>query len=225
MAETRGVDALERALTLLDCFDSRTPALPLAELSRRSGLYKSTILRLAVSLERFGYLARKADGRFQLGPAAWRLGAAYRNGFDIGEIIRPELALLAESTCETASFYVREGENRVCLFRCEPVRAIRHSILEGSRLPLASGASGHVLRAFSGDQPSGPLEARVRSQGFAISRGERDPEVAALAVPLLDQAGALRGALALSGLVTRFSDEAVGRWTALLRAAQTRIQP
>ena len=51
-----GVDAVERALTLLDAFNGGDSALPLKELSQRSGLTKTTILRLAVSLERFGYL-------------------------------------------------------------------------------------------------------------------------------------------------------------------------
>ena len=47
MAEAKGVEAVDRALKLLDCFEISDHSLTLAELSRRSGFYKSTILRIA----------------------------------------------------------------------------------------------------------------------------------------------------------------------------------
>ena len=75
MADDSGVSAVERALSLLDAFNELDYALTLADLARRTGLYKSTILRLAESLQRMGYLKRLADGSFQLGAAPLRLGA------------------------------------------------------------------------------------------------------------------------------------------------------
>ena len=82
--------------------------LSLAALAEKTGFYKSTILRLAASLERFGYLAREPGGLYRLGPSLWRLGSLYRRSFDLGEHLRPELRRLVEATTETASFYVRE---------------------------------------------------------------------------------------------------------------------
>ncbi|HQD16111.1 MAG TPA: helix-turn-helix domain-containing protein, partial [Ottowia sp.] len=74
MATEKGVEAVERALSLLDAIPgSGKPSLSLHELSLATGFYKSTILRLTVSLERFGYLRRRDDGRFELGPACARL--------------------------------------------------------------------------------------------------------------------------------------------------------
>lgn len=205
MRDGRGVEAVERAFTLLDCFDASGTALSLAELARRSGLYKSTILRLAVSLERFGLMLRQPDGRYRLGPTTWRLGSAYRASFALAETIRPELRHLSEATGETASFYVREGDGRVCLYRHEPTRSIRHAVVEGARLPLDRGAAGHVLRAFGADAKAG--DAAIRDLGFGMSLGERDPEVAAIAAPVFCPSGTLSGALALSGLVTRFGED------------------
>ena len=201
LAEQR-VEAVERALSLLDSFREGDDALKLAQLADRTGLYKSTILRLAASLERFGYLVRGADGRFRLGPSLWRLGSLYRLGFGLGEHIRPELRRLADATGETASYYVREGDSRVCLYRVNSPRAARHHLNEGDRLPMAGGAGAHVLRAWSGDAK--PSDSTIRKQGFAISLGERDADVAAVAVPLLDRRGALQGALTVSGLIARF---------------------
>ena len=195
------VDAVERALMLLDCFGVEDRSLSLAQLAERSGLYKSTILRLASSLERFGYLLRGEDGRYRLGPTLWRLGSAYRLGFDMAEHIRPELRRLVEVTGETASFYVREGDARVCLYRLNSPRAVRHHLEEGQRLPLNGGASAKILLAW-GD---GGNKA-VREAGYAVSLGERDPDIAAVAVPVLSAQRQLRGALAVSGLITRFGE-------------------
>ena len=64
-----GVAAVDRALSILAAFEDGNRQLELAELARRTGLYKSTLLRLAVSLERGGMLRRGADGAFQIGRA------------------------------------------------------------------------------------------------------------------------------------------------------------
>lgn len=221
VAETKGVEAVDRALKILDCFDVGTHELSLAELSRTTGFYKSTILRLAVSLERFGYLTRDEAGLFRLGSAAWRLGSAYRENFDLAEVLRPELQTLCDITNETASFYIREGDCRICLYRAEPERAIRHSITEGASMPLTHGASGKLLLAFSGGETA--QAAEIRSHGSCVSLGERDPEVAAVSVPLLAQSGRLVGALAVSGLITRITTKRQKTLTEALKKSQARL--
>lgn len=215
------VEAVERALAILDAFNAAQPKRMLAELAAATGLYKSTILRIAGSLERFGYLLRQADGAWRLGPALGRLGTVYRIGFDLAEVVRPELGRLVEATRETASFYVREGDSRVCLYRQNSPQAARHHLDEGAQLPLIAGASARILTAFT--QPEDPAGAAVRAQGHTVSLGERDPLVAAVSVPVFDGTGGFRGALAVSGLIARFDAPARERALALLRDAAARL--
>lgn len=204
-----GVDAVERGLAILSAFQEGAQGLSLAELSRRTGLYKSTILRIAASLEAKRFLARGTDGVFRLGPELWRLGSLYRRSFDLGEYVRPVLRSLVADTQETASFYVRDGDQRICLYRLNSPRAARHHLDEGVRLPLDQGAAGRVLSAYGrAAQPRSSRAEQLRAAGFAVSRGERDPEVGAVAVPVVDSAGSLRGALSVSTLLTRLNDEA-----------------
>jgi DNA-binding IclR family transcriptional regulator len=196
MSEPR-VESVERALSLLEAFASDRTALSLAELAEETGLYKSTILRLSASLIRFGYLRRGADGRFRLGPALWRLGALYRRGYELDERIRPALRRLVASTNETASFYVIDADERLCLFRENSPAPLRHHLDEGARLSLRAGAAGHVLAAWGlGDSAA---RMRLRADGGYISVGERNPDLAALAAPVFDGRGTLLGALSLSG--------------------------
>ena len=149
MSENR-VDAVERALLILDSFKEGEDSLTLAAMAERTSLYKSTILRLAGSLERFGYLVRDSGGVYHLGPSLWRLGSLYRRSFDLGGHIRPELRRIVQATSETAAFYVREGKERVCLYRVNSPRSVRHHLDEGVRLPLNRGAAGRVLLAYDG---------------------------------------------------------------------------
>jgi DNA-binding IclR family transcriptional regulator len=216
------VEAVERALRILGAFRAERPRMTLAELAAATGLYKSTILRIAGSLERFGYLARAADGLYRLGPAPARLGTIYRAGFALGDVVRPELRRLVAGTGETASFFVRDGDKRVCLYRHNSPHAARHHLDEGAQLPMNAGASAHVLKAFT---DSGTAhDAALRKRGYAVSLGERDPHLAALAVPVFDGAGAFRGALAVSGLLTRFGEKARRKALPLLQSSARRLK-
>ena len=199
-AEQR-VDAVERALGLLECFTGGTKMLTLAELAERSGLYPSTALRLAGSLIRFGYLVRSAEGGYRLGPTPFRLGGLYRAAYDLADQIRPALARLVARTGETGGFYVREGDRRICLYREASPRPIRLHIEEGAAMPLDRGASAHVLMAFT--DGALPIHDAVRAAGLAISIGQRDPEVAAVAAPVFGRAGRFVGAIGISGPVLR----------------------
>jgi DNA-binding IclR family transcriptional regulator len=209
-----GVAAVDRALQVLAAFRDGDTALELSDLAARTGLYKSTILRLCASLERHGYLRRLASGAFRLGPAPLRLGHLYQQSFRLDDVIRPALAALAARSGESASFYVREGSVRVCLFRADSPHTVRDHVREGAQLPLERGAAGKVLLAFGGAR--GRVFARIRRRLLAVSHGERDPETAAVACPVFDAHGALAGALALSGPRYRFTRSAVASMTGLL---------
>lgn len=216
------VESVERALTLLEAFDKGQGTMSLAELAASTGFYKSTILRLIGSLQRFGYLVRQGDGRYRLGPSLARLGALYRDESDLDALLRPVLRRLRDDSGETASFYVRSGLTRTCLYRENSERELRHHLEEGVRLPLDLGAAGKVLRAFADERAAG-LEV-VRQDGFAVSLGERDPYIAAVAVPLFDPGGQLMGALCLSGLAPHFTEGHHRHCRDLLVAAASRLR-
>ena len=192
-----GVAAVDRALTILDAFSEDDTTLSLAELAKRTGMHKSTLLRLATSLEKFGYLHRSADGLFHLGSKLLFLGSLYQRHFRTSDIVPPVLKQIVTELHEGASFYVRDGDHRVCLHRVESRQAVRDSIHEGDRLPLNVGAAGHVLRAFSGG--TGERYDEIRQRLYSASYGERDPETAAVACPVFGIDQKFIGALSVSG--------------------------
>jgi DNA-binding IclR family transcriptional regulator len=205
MSDEGGVAAVDRALSILDALTDEK--ITLAELSKRTGLYKSTVLRLAKSLERFGYVLRTEDGSYRLGSKVLYLGSLYQRHFRTSEIVPPILGKIVEELQEGASFYIVDGEHRIVLHRVDASsRTVRDSVHEGDRLPMAQGAAGHVLRAFNGAR--GERYDRVRDDMYAASFGERDPEIAAFACPVFGHGNKLVGAVSVSG--PRYRIEALG---------------
>lgn len=211
------VESVERALSILEAWSQENRPLTLNELAQRTGYYRSTILRLAASLQRFGYLQRDAEGYFRLGPSLFRLGALYQQSFNLADHVRPMLARLVDETGETSSFYVRDGDKRICLLRHHSPRIFRHHLEEGAELSLDRGASAHILMAFS-DEPGAFYDA-VRAQGFFISEGERDPETLAVAVPVLGPHRRLIGAMGVVGQIGRITPDQRDRMLSHLQTA------
>jgi DNA-binding IclR family transcriptional regulator len=194
-APADGVGAVDRALSILFVFQPGEASLTLAEIARRTGLYKSTLLRLMASLERARLLLRAGEeARWSLGPALVGLGLRAEAAAPLRALLPPVLRRMAAASGESASFFIRDGAQRLCLMREEGSHAVRDTIRPGSLLPLERGAAGHVLTA-----------ARP---GLVVTIGERDAELAAVAAPVLGREAVLLGALCLSGTATRLRQTA-----------------
>lgn len=199
------VIAVRRAMRILEAFGIEDAALSLAELSRRTGFHRSTVLRLARTLAMDDYLAQRADGTWRLAKAAGWLGACYQASFNVHDVVEPVLRELSIATGESATFYVREGHQRICMARVEGAHSIRHHVRVGAALPLNLGSPGRVLLAFAGE-PGEPYES-VRRAGYMLSLGERDAEVSSIAAPVYGIKWALMGTICISGPISRLTED------------------
>ena len=203
-----GVASAGRTLTLLSAFRKGDDAVSLAELTDRTGLVKTTIMRLAISLEEHGYLVRLSDGSYRLGAELLRLGSVYQQSFRVEAHVMPALERLVAETGESASFYVRSGNQRLCLHRVDSPHRLRMHVRQGDMLPMDNSAIAQVLRVF-GEVPLPPAAATVMVPFY--TGGERDPHVAGMATPVFGPGESLAGALCLTGPVTRLTKEAAQR--------------
>lgn len=221
-APSGGVAAVDRALLILAAVAEQSEPMTLARTAAATGLYKSTILRLLNSLEAAGYVQRLPVGTYALGPASFRLGMAYERGNPLRHHVIPILQDLVSSGSESASFHIRsEPDARLCLFRVDSDHATLDRIRAGDLLPLDRGAAGRVLLAFSG-APGEPFEC-IRGAHFVYSTGERQPGCSGMATPVFGPAGALIGALSLSGPSSRFTEAVVADWRPRLIEAAARL--
>jgi DNA-binding IclR family transcriptional regulator len=218
-----GVAAVDRALAILAALaaDGTGAPLPLAALARRTGLYKSTILRLLESLARANYAQRIGERGWRIGPGPVALAEAYRRGFRIADVVAPVLREMRAACGESASFYVRDGDRRLCLCRIDAAHPVRDAVREGDHLPLARGAAGRAFLAFAGGLAA--AAALPAAERVLASYGERSAETAGVAAPVFGPEGALAGVVGFSGPITRFTDAAVHAMRAEAAAAAARL--
>lgn len=202
-----GVAAVNRALQVLGAFESSEGGLTLSDLANETQLYQSTVLRLLDSLMLAGFVKRLPDNRYVVGPRVLVLSEMYRRSFRMADYVLPRLRQLVETSGEGAGLYVREGDHRVCLHHVQPPRSVRLHVVEGKQFGLDIGAAGHVMRAI-GDGAKGGRYDTIRRLGYAVSKGERDPESAAVACPVFAHGASLLGAISVVIPLYRF-DEAV----------------
>lgn len=221
MASEDGVIAVRRAMRVLESFGGEDAYLSLAELSRRTGYHRSTVLRLARTLALDDYLAQQPDGTWRLAHAAGWLGACYQATFNVHDVVAPVLRELSMATGESSTFYVREGNQRICVARVEGPKSIRHHVRVGLTLPLNLGGPGRVLLAFSGE-PGEPYES-IRRAGYMLSLGERDPEVSSISAPVYGIQWKLLGAICISGPMSRLTEQALMEHKEAILSAASRL--
>lgn len=218
-SEESGVAAVDRSLEILKAVARFGGPISLAEIARETGFYKSTILRLLISLERAALVLRKANGKYALGPYAKELGRAYENQYHLSEIILPVLEGLVAQNTESASFHVFcNPQERMCILRVDSAHPTLDRIKAGDLLPLDRGAAGKLLTAYLVDHLS------VKDVGvIATSMGERDPVCAAVASPVFDLDGDVLGVISLSGPKDRFTPTAIKKMSKLVQAASAQV--
>jgi len=240
------VDSLATALGLLDLFTRKEPELSLGQLSEKSGLYKSRIHRLCGTLVHAGFLVRMPWASYRLGPKLMVLGKIYENTNSLVNSARPIMRELANLTGESVALFNLDGETSVCMAREFGSSRLVFSINEGDRMQLHASAAGRVLLAYGSEAlresvlggewlerftPRTMVDPEkikseldlIRQRGYAINRGERELEVAAVAAPIYDCEQDVGSALAVVGPEQRFSDARIGELLQSLLAAARNI--
>ena len=83
-----GVEAVDKALQILNAFREKREELTLTEISKQINQYKSTTSRLCTSLLKFGYIERLPSKKYKLGNAINRLINVYDETFHINDLIQ-----------------------------------------------------------------------------------------------------------------------------------------
>lgn len=216
-AGAKPVAAVERALRVLDVFRGAHSPLWLGEISAETGLFKSTTLRLLETLRSSGYVVRLADGRYRPGAAVLELATAYKATFQLEQLVQPILESLAERTGESATFYVRQGDKRQCMWRVESKQPVRDVLLPGQLLEIGDTSAGQVFREFDlGEAISSSNKKTMLRESSKVD----DDQTASLCMPVFD-ANEFVGAMALSGPVGRFTRTKVRSLKKILVEAAT----
>jgi len=243
MATRYTVTALARAVDVLELLARQPKGMRLAEITRETGIPKSTLFRILSTLEeRRCVTVDDEQGTYRLGLKLGELGNAFLNQSDLYIAATRRMRRLAEG-CEESVFlsvldegavvYVRRMEN--------PKSAVVVRKL-GQRAPAYCTATGLAMLAFlPDDEAERVLDAQalqaftahtttnrsalrqklaqVRRERVAVVDGEYNPALLCVASPILDARGAPAAALTVAVLASQARQEQVTDLKEQVRAA------
>ena len=218
------VGSVARAIALLDAVAESEGGARVNELARRIGVNPSTASRLLSTLEAGGLVERTPEGPYRLGLKLVALSDRVLGQLDVRDQARPWLIWLVEETGETATLSVPGGGEAITVdFVPSPSSVVSLARLGRPSVAHAT-AAGKVMLAFWFDQLAFDRGAeltaftertitdpgvladeleRVRDAGVAEAVGEREPDLNALAAPVLGRGGELVAILGLQGPAAR----------------------
>jgi DNA-binding IclR family transcriptional regulator len=202
------------------------------------GVHTSTASRLLSALATAGLVEQAGPqrGHYRLGPSVLRLAATMTDPLDLPGRAAGPCARLAENLGETINVAVRTGLSAVNVSQSDGGAVLAVNSWVGRPTPLHATSSGKVLLAHAPDEireealtdlPAytaatitdpellrRQLDATLHD-GFAVTVGELEDGLNAVAVPVRDWTDTVIAALSVSGPATRMP---AGRWPDLVES-------
>ena len=228
-----------KAFDILDLITPERREISAATVASELGMNAATAHRFLLTLEAAGVLASLRRGSFGFGPRMELLGRT-------AEAVNP-MASRVQAIIDGISREVNESvmacrlgrDGPTCMAVAAAERPISVNIKVGAVLPMVATAQGRLWLAWMSaaeraawfrahpDQALGPAEAArleqdlatIRAEGFAVNRGDNEPDIGAVAVPVLSADGRMQISLSVFGMLSRFDDALVAKAKTLLQDA------
>jgi len=226
--------SLNKAIDILAALGQVPEGISLPDISLMVGQPKSTIHRLLTALEGRRFVRYESDQRlWKIGVEAFIIGSAFLRNRDIAAFARPVMQALVNDSGETASLYIDDDGEIVCIGQVECRQTMRVIARPGGRAKMHASGSGKALLAH---YPAARLDQiverhglptatektiktpqalrrnleAVRSAGFAFDDEENALGIRCVAAPVFDHAGEAIAAISISGPASRIVDARIG---------------
>jgi DNA-binding IclR family transcriptional regulator len=241
------IQALDRAVLVLNCFDFGTTELTVKEIAAKTHLHKSTAHRILMALQHNGLVEQnEATARYHLGLDLFRLGHLAVSQLKLPDIARPFLQRLMEQTGETTHLAVLEQNEVFYVDTLESSRALKMPGRVGHRVPAYCTSLGKAMLSTMTDEQVRTIFrgqrfhryavntaknvdelirdlAATRKRGWSLDEEEIENGVRCIGAPLLDHTGALAGAISVAGPTTRLRPDMVADVAAKVKATARAI--
>lgn len=238
-AKAQRLSSVATAARLLKTFSEGEAEIGVTTLSKRLGVAKSTVYRLASTLVSEGMLEQNRENdKYRLGLALFGLGALVRQRMNVSTEARPHIFALRDATNETVHLAVPDGAQIIYVYDLESTQAIRQRANLGERKPAFCSAEGRAMLAFAepgtvdaiiaaGLQPRTPftdidpqrLKAAledVRQKGYAREDEQCEIGMRSLAAPIRDAEGRVTAAVGVAGPTQRLSEDVLASFAPLV---------
>lgn len=238
---SKKIGSVQRAIDILNLFNSQSPELGMTEIARTLSLHKSTTASLVYTLEANGLLAQDPNTRkFHLGLKLVERAFTMLDQVEVRKIAYPHLEALRNQWNETVNLAVLEGADVIYIERMLGTKALGMRSEIGRRALAHSTALGKAILAclpnqhiekFITDYGLPPVTERtitdpqkflteldqVRECGYAIDDEENEIGGRCIAVPVFDHTGQVTAAVSISAPTARLPMSDVPQAGAMVR--------
>ena len=224
--------SLLKGLRILQLFSRERPEWRVGEIAKAIGTAKSTVSRIARTLEAEGFLVGRPDREgYRLGLRLWHLGSqAIADVSDFPRRALPHLEELVRRVQQSVQAVILDGTEVVYVQKVDAQHSLRTYTQLGTRFPSYCSATGKALLAF---QPAEVAERviraglkpytertvtkpallrdeleRVRKRGYAMNKGEWRADIGGIAAPVFDRTGGAIGAIGTTMPLTQYPRDA-----------------
>lgn len=204
----------------------------MTEIAAQVGLHKSTAHRLLATLENKRFVRRDPNtGLYRLGLSLLKLIHVTLNHDDLLQLSVPYLHRLSEAHGENVHLTVLDETNVVYVHIIESQRQVKLAAALGQSLPAHATASGKAILAYLPEDELQEILAkgmhqytqrtihsvedfikdrgRILERGYAVSEQEFEPDINALAAPLLDADSYPLASISVAGPAYRLPKERI----------------
>lgn len=230
MSERYVIPSLQRAIQVLGLMADEQRSMTLAELTQRSGIPKSTLFRIMVTLQKHHCVTWSEEERsYRLGSYLWELGNRFADQSDLLRVSPNYMEALAEVSGETVFLSKIEDGEVVYLRRMESQKSVTVVKKLESRVPAHCTATGVAMLAFLPEKEVDAIIeehgleafneatvtsrealferlAQVKEQQFAVVDGEYNRELLCVASPVFDYTHRPCAALTVAMLSAQLTD-------------------
>ncbi len=170
MKERAGIQSVEVGFALLDALGKARGPLMLRDLAAAAGMSAAKAHRYLVSFQRLQLVVQDAaTTRYDLGPAALKLGLASLSRLDAVKLARERIAGLMERIGHTLALAVWGNHGPTIVHWEESPSAVTVNLRLGDVMPLLASATGRCFAAWAPKDAITPLLreelARAQKQG------------------------------------------------------------
>lgn len=218
------MSVLDKTVQVIDILGRASGPMRLGSVAERVAMPKSSAHRLLSELALHGLVRRAGEGEYALGYRLVQWGQLADRSVGLRPVAEPVMAELRDDIRESLHLYVPEDNHRVCVLSVEGPHTLRPVAVLGSPMPLGYGAAGKLLLAYAEDRvlaatqrenpehrgrtlPSRDELARIRESGIAVSVGEMEVGLTAIATPVRAPGGGVFAALAAASVTARMPAE------------------
>jgi len=246
MKNSNRVQAIDRSVSVLECFSEKKRELKLSEMANMLDLNKSTVHGILSTLKYHGFIDQdEATLKYRLGIRFLEFGDVVANSMIITNVAYPVIEDVCGKIEETVNLAMLDGSDVVYIEKKECSKSIRITSKIGIRIPAHITADGKIILCYmekdklanilphsikkitpntvTNKRKLMQILAEMKEKGYAIDHEEAIQGIICVAAPIFDHKGDVRYSLSTVGPAIRMTEDKIKELIIIMKEAAYEI--